>query len=322
MRPMNPLIEAVLQMLGDDLSSTQGLHHVTAVAADPQRNVDFYTHVLGLRLVKKTVNQDDPFTYHLYYGDELGRPGTAMTFFPFPGVPAGKPGRGQPIETQFSVPLNMLAAWEAHLQDAGVELLAGPASGQPDRLQFTDPDGLPLALIAEAPEAAEPASTLAIRGFAGLTLASHRPDSTARVLTELLGYTPVSPSSGAVARFKSQGSARADHIELIESAVMGQPGYGTVHHIAFRVPNRPALLAMLEQVRAARLPCSGEVDRFYFRSVYFREPGGMLFEIATDDPGFTVDEPAESLGQSLKLTAEHEPLRARIEAALPVLEGQ
>ncbi|MBS3785984.1 MAG: ring-cleaving dioxygenase [Gammaproteobacteria bacterium] len=301
------------------MTYAQGLHHVTAVAADPQRNVDFYTRVLGLRLVKKTVNQDDPFTYHLYYGDALGRPGTAMTFFPFPGVPAGQPGRGQPIETQFSVPLNTLTEWESRLRAAAVEISAGPSNGQADRLQFTDPDGLPLALIAEAPEAGDLESEPAIRGFAGLTLASHRPDSTARMLTELLGYAPVT-SSGATLRFKSQGSVRADHIELIESPMMGRPGYGTVHHIAFRVPNRSALLEMLERVQAARLPCSGEVDRFYFRSVYFREPGGMLFEIATDDPGFTVDEPVESLGQTLKLTAEHEPMRAAIETSLPALE--
>ena len=300
------------------MTYAQGLHHVTAVAADPQRNVDFYTRVLGLRLVKKTVNQDDPFTYHLYYGDALGRPGTAMTFFPFPGVPGGQPGRGQPIETQFSVPLNTLTEWESRLRAAAVEISAGPSNGQADRLQFTDPDGLPLAFIAEAPEARDPESELDIRGFAGLTLASHRPESTARVLTELLGYAPVT-RSGAALRFRSQGSGRADHIELLESPTMGRPGYGTVHHIAFRVPNRSALLEMVERVQAARLPCSGEVDRFYFRSVYFREPGGMLFEIATDDPGFTVDEPVESLGQALKLTAEHEPMRAAIETSLPAL---
>ena len=312
------------------MNPVNGLHHITAVAADPQRNLDFYAGVLGLRLVKKTVNQDDPFTYHLYYGDALGRPGTAMTFFPFPGVPAGQPGRGQPLETRFAVPIAALDDWRARLASAEVDVeQASTATGAP-LFRFRDPDGLPLALLgqedegigrsADAWQAPGIEPGMAIWGFAGMTLSSHRPEATARVLTELLGYTEAqSDDEGRV--FHSGYSGPGDQLHLLHDVAPGQPGYGTVHHVAFRVPDRPALLEMLERVQATRMPCSGEVDRFFFRSVYFREPGGMLFEIATDDPGFTVDEPAESLGEALKLTAAHEGIRAAIEAQLPPLSS-
>ena len=301
------------------MTIVQGLHHITAVAADPQRNADFYTRVLGLRLVKKTVNQDDPSSYHLYYGDDRGRPGTAMTFFPFPGVPAGRPGRGQPLETRFSVPADAIPAWQSQLEDAGVPVT--PGDTDIPMLHFRDPDGLPLALIGDTPSAlaADTRGETAIRGFSGMSLASHRPAATARVLTELLDYAESGAGVGGT-RFMSDNAPLARHIDLVDGAAPRTPGYGTVHHVAFRVADRSALLERLERLRAWRLPCSGEVDRFYFRSVYFREPGGMLFEIATDEPGFDVDEPLSSLGQSLMLTAEHEPMRAAIEARLPHLE--
>ena len=300
------------------MNPVNGLHHITAVAADPQRNLDFYAGVLGLRLVKKTVNQDDPFTYHLYYGDALGRPGTAMTFFPFPGVPAGQPGRGQPLETRFAVPVAALDDWRARLTSAGVDVQQASAATGAPLLRFRDPDGLPLALMGQSKESIEPG--IAIRGFAGMTLSSHRPEATACVLTELLGYTEAqADDEGRV--FHSADGGPGDQLHLLHDVAPGQPGYGTVHHVAFRVPDRPALLEMLERVQASRMPCSGEVDRFYFRSVYFREPGGMLFEIATDDPGFTVDEPAESLGEALKLTEAHEGMREAIELQLPPLSS-
>lgn len=292
-----------------------GLHHITAVAADPQRNLDFYTDVLGLRLVKKTVNQDDPFTYHLYYGDARGGPGSTLTFFPFPGVPAGQPGRGQPIETRLAVALMALGEWREHLMAAGIAVRASTTGDQLSALHFTDPDGLPLALVGQA-AGADVERT--IQGLAGMSLSSHRPEATARVLTDLLGYTPThADASGQW--FQGQGERTLDQLQLLNDVAPGQAGYGTVHHVAFRVADRPALLAMLEQVQAWQLPCSGEVDRYYFRSVYFREPGGMLFEIATDDPGFDVDEPVESLGSALKLAPAHEPMRATIEAHLPAL---
>ena len=310
------------------MSTVKGLHHITAVAADPQRNVDFYAGVLGLRLVKKTVNQDDPFTYHLYYGDALGRPGTAMTFFPFPGVPAGQPGRGQPLETRFSVAPDALEGWRERLGSVGIQTRRAATPDGVESLCFSDPDGLPLALEGRVEGAVERSDDawqapglepgMAIQGFAGMTLSSHRPHATARVLTDLLGYSEGRSADGNRV-FRAPEEGTADQLQLLADVAPGQAGYGTVHHVAFRVPDRPALLEMLERVQASRMPCSGEVDRFYFRSVYFREPGGMLFEIATDDPGFTVDEPAESLGESLKLTAEHEPMRPAIEAQLPRL---
>ena len=310
------------------MSPVTGLHHITALAANPQRNLDFYAGVLGLRLVKKTVNQDDPFTYHLYYGDALGRPGTAMTFFPFPGVPAGEPGRGQPLETHFAVPVGSLDDWQARLASAGLDVQQASAATGAPLLRFRDPDGLPLALMGQSEAGVERSADawqapgiepgMVIRGFAGMTLSSYRPDATTRVLTELLGYTEAQ-ADGGCRRFNSPDGGADDYLELLRDVAPGQPGYGTVHHVAFRVPDRPALLAMLERVQAWRMPCSGEVDRFYFRSVYFREPGGMLFEIATDDPGFTVDEPAQSLGEALMLTDAHEGMRETIEAQLPRL---
>ncbi|MEX0384587.1 UNVERIFIED_CONTAM: ring-cleaving dioxygenase [Spiribacter pallidus] len=314
------------------MSLIKGLHHITAVAADPQCNLDFYAGVLGLRLVKKTVNQDDPFTYHLYYGDALGRPGTAMTFFPFPGVPAGQPGRGQPLETRFAVPAESLPEWRARLTQAGVQVRSGSITEGTPSLHFTDPDGLPLALVGQGTTEGVPADAdadiwqapglpagMAIQRFAGMTLSSYRPDATAQVLTELLSYAEGAADTDG-RWFRAPGEGTGDQLYLFNEAAPGQPGYGTVHHIAFRVADRSALLEMLERVQAIRLPSSGEVDRFYFKSVYFREPGGMLFEIATDDPGFAVDEPAESLGEALKLTDAHEPMRAAIEARLPVLQ--
>ena len=201
----------------------------------------------------------------------------------------------------------------------------GSCDSSKDRLVFADPDGLPLALVAQTatptrghwqPEGLP--ESMAIQGFAGMALASHRPASTARVLTELLGYRALSDHADIQA-FASGGDGTGDVIELVDAPEWGQPGYGSVHHVAFRVADRSGLLTMLERVQAMGLPSSGEVDRFYFRSVYFREPGGMLFEIATDDPGFTIDESSAHLGESLLLTQAHEPMRASIEAALPAL---
>ncbi len=300
-----------------------GIHHITAIASDAQRNVDFYSAVLGLRFVKKTVNQDDPFTYHLYYGDTLGRPGTAMTFFPFPGVPVGQAGRGQAYETGFSVPASSLGRWRERLERHRALLL-----GEDERFgvpvqRFADPDGLVVTLVGDAEDASEagwpegpvPAAE-AVRAFSTARLASAAPDKTARVLTELLGYEQAGMDRDAT-RFAIAGAERAGTIDLMEGPPKGRPGAGTVHHIAYRVPNRETLLAMHEQLLAGGMAPTPVIDRFYFRSVYFREPGGILFEIATDDPGFAVDEDVATLGSELKLTAAHAPQRAHIEAHLP-----
>lgn len=300
-----------------------GLHHVTAISGDPQRNVDFYVGVLGLRFVKKTVNQDEPFTYHLYYGDTLGRPGTALTFFPFLDAPPGRPGRHQVYETQFSVPSAAIGSWRERLEAMGVPVLEEIERFGQSALRFTDPDGLLLALVGDAPEESEPgwpagpiSAAEAIRAFAGVRLASAAPESTARVLSDRLGFVELGTEPDAT-RFAIVGAERAGTVDLLQTPPDGQPGTGTVHHVAFRVPDREALLAKREELLESGLRATPEIDRFYFRSVYFREPGGILFEIATDGPGFTADEDAANLGRDLKLTAAHEPHRSQIEAHLP-----
>ncbi len=300
-----------------------GIHHVTAIAADAQRNVDFYTGILGLRFVKKTVNQDDPFAYHLYYGDTLGRPGTAMTFFTFPDLPAGQPGRRQVYETAFSVPAASLGRWRDRLERHGITVLGEEERFGVPVLRFADPDGLIVVLVGDAADASEagwpggpvPAAE-AVRAFSSVRLASAVPEATARVLTELLGYAETGTQSDAT-RFAIADVERAGAIDLMDAPPAERPGAGTVHHVAFRVPDQDTLLAIRQQLVDGGMRPTPEIDRFYFRSVYFREPGGILFEIATDDPGFAVDEDVTALGSELKLTAAHESQRARIEAQLP-----
>lgn len=300
-----------------------GIHHVTAIAADPQVNVDFYAGVLGLRFVKKTVNQDDPLTYHLYYGDTVGRPGTAMTFFPFPGAPAGRPGRGQVYATGFSVPAAALERWPRRLERHGVTVTGEDQRFGTPVLRLADPDGLVVELVGDADGASEPGwpegpvpAEDAVRAFSGVRLASAAPQKTARVLTELLGYAEAGSGEDAT-RFVAAGAARAGTVELLAEAPAGRSGAGTVHHVAFRVADDDTQVALQQRLTDAGLQPTPVIDRFYFRSVYFREPGGILFEIATDEPGFAVDEDVASLGSELKLTAAHEPMRARIEAHLP-----
>lgn len=300
-----------------------GVHHVTAIAGDPQVNVDFYTGVLGLRFVKKSVNQDDPFTYHLYYGDTVGRPGTAMTFFPFAGVPAGRPGRSQVYATGFSVPAAALERWPQRLERHGVTVTGEDERFGAPVLRLADPDGLVIELVGDADAASEPGwpdgpvpAADAVRAFSGVRLASAAPRETADVLTGLLGYTEAGSSDDAT-RFVIADAERAGAVELLADPPAGRSGAGTVHHVAFRVPDDDTQVALQDRLAEAGLQPTPVIDRFYFRSVYFREPGGILFEIATDEPGFTIDEDVDSLGGELKLTAVHEAMRARIEAQLP-----
>lgn len=300
-----------------------GIHHVTAIAADPQVNVDFYSGVLGLRFVKKTVNQDDPLTYHLYYGDTVGRPGTAMTFFPFADAPVGRPGRGQVYATGFSVPPDAIERWPRRLERHGVTVTGEDERFSTPVLRLADPDGLVVELVGDADAAGEPGwpagpvpAEDAVRAFSGVRLASAAPDKTAAVLTELLGYAEAGSVDDAT-RFVIADAERAGAVELMAEPPPGRSGAGTVHHVAFRVPDDEAQAALQQRLADAGLQPTPVIDRFYFRSVYFREPGGILFEIATDEPGFTADEDVDSLGTALKLTATHEPMRARIEAHLP-----
>ena len=298
-----------------------GLHHVTAIASDPQRNLDFYTSVLGLRLVKLTVNFDDPGTYHFYFGDGEGHPGTILTFFPWPGAKRGAAGNGQTTKTAFAVPPGSLQFWQSRLEANGVKSEALTEHFGDVGLRFQDPDGMSIALIEDgnAPETHTWAqggipADAAIRGFHSVTLSLDSYEHTANLLTEQMGFR-LEKSEGARYRFAigEGGAGRTLDIVCRPAAPHGTSGAGTVHHIAWRVADDAAQEARRRQLTEARYNVSPVMDREYFHSIYYREPGGVLFEIATDPPGFTVDEPLESLGTHLKLPAQYEAAREQIE---------
>ena len=304
-----------------------GLHHITAIAADPKRNLDFYTRVLGLRFVKKSVNQDDPGTYHLYYGDNLGSPGTALTFFPWIGMRRGRPGQGQAYATGFSLAASAIEFWRERL--ARLKIETGPLEMRFSEqvLPVFDSDGLRLDLVfhaepdsrAPAPSAEVPAQ-FGIRGFHSATLALASPAATIALLTGTMGYRLVG-ESGPRTRYTVGAGGPGTYVDILTDPGVprGVNGAGTVHHIAFRVADDAAQLAAHAEIEARGLGISPVIDRAYFKSIYYREPGGVLFEIATDQPGFTFDEPVETLGTRLGLPPRLEPHRAAIEAALPPL---
>lgn len=300
-----------------------GIHHVTAIASEPQRNVAFHTDVLGLRLVKQTVNFDDPGTYHLYYGDEVGTPGTIMTFFPFGNGQQGRVGRGQTSATAYVVPDGALGYWQERLEKYGVE--TGEIRERFDTrvLPFTDADGQPYELVTGESDV-EPwrdgpvPSEHAIRGFHGVTLDSLAPSSTATVL-ETMGYEHVGTESDR-RRYRVDGE-RATVVDVLDrpDGTRGFQGVGTVHHVAFRTPDDETQDHWREEIRGLGLNVTPQKDRQYFRSIYFRERGGVLFEIATDGPGFTRDEDVDELGSSLKLPPWLEESRGAIERQLTPL---
>ena len=303
-----------------------GIHHVTAMAGDPQANVDFYTGVLGLRLVKKTVNFDDPGTYHLYYGDEVGHPGTIMTFFPWPMARRGVQGAGQATVTAFSVPEGSLGFWTERLKSLGI-LFDGPKTRfEEEVLTVLDPDGLRLELVArggdERPgwEKGPVPAEHAVRGFDGVTLTEWNLDVTEGVLAGTLGFQRVGEHRDRVRFAAGYGGGSRVDVLASPSAARGHISAGTVHHVAFRAADETDQLAWREAIAEADLYVTPVLDRQYFRSIYFREPGGVLFEIATDPPGFTRDEPVESLGTALKLPPWLEESRSRIEEVLPPIE--
>jgi glyoxalase family protein len=304
-----------------------GIHHVTAIAGDPQRNVDFYTGLLGLRLVKLTVNFDDPETYHLYYGDGVGHPGTILTFFPWPGGMRGRPGTGQLTMTSFSVPEGAMGFWVERLKDRRI-LFDGPshtgADGE-EALSFFDPDGLGLELVAH-PGAEERSGwedgpvphEHAIRGFHRVTLMEEGYERTAALMTENLGFRLTGENAD---RFRYQigdgGPGAIVDVKCRPVAPRGIVSVGTVHHVAWRTPDDEQQRGWREDLVSAGLNVTPVMDRQYFHSIYFREPGGVLFEIATDPPGFMVDETQEQLGRSLKLPPWLEPMRQHLQHALP-----
>ena len=297
---------------------TRGLHHVTAIAGQAQRNLTFYTDVLGLRLTKRTVNFDDPGTYHLYYGDQTGSPGSILTFFPFSDAQPGREGVGLTSEIALTVAEGALETWTTKFADVlasgefGQFDFAAPTERLGDSLvRFRDPDGLPLALV-ERPEAVDHGA------FHSVTLSLDDIEPTARVLEDVLG---MASSAGDQERMRyAFGGGQPGFVDLVASATRPRRGAGTVHHIAFRAQDEAEQLLWRERVSAAGLAVTEVKDRQYFRSIYFREPGGVLFEIATDPPGFTADEPLAQLGQALKLPSWFEPRRAAIEARLPKLQ--
>ena len=304
-----------------------GIHHITAIASDPQRNLDFYTQALGLRLVKLTVNFDDPGTYHFYFGDETGRPGTILTFFPWARAPRGRQGTGQVTTISFSIPQGGLAYWQERLASEGI------STAQPQRrfdeqvLAFSDPDGLQLELVAHPGAEARPGwaggpvpAEFAIRGFSGAALTVDDYELTADVLTNVLGFRLVE-QEGQRYRYAVGEGADLARVDLINAPELpqGQIAAGTVHHIAWRTPGDEQQLAWRTELQQVGLQVTPVRDRQYFHSIYFYEPNGILFEIATDPPGFATDETPETLGTHLKLPPWLEPQRATLENKLPKL---
>ena len=304
-----------------------GIHHITAIASDPQRTLDFYTRVLGLRMVKLTINFDDPGTYHFYFGNEAGGPGSIMTFFPWPGARRGTVGNGQVSATAFSVPVGSLDYWRARLLEHHVPAAPDGRRFGDSVLRFVDPDGLPLELVAipdadpaQAWRGSPVAADAAICGFHSATLAEEGYESTAQLLVSTLGWRFVD-QDGNRYRYRSPDGGHASTVDLVCSpdGPRGRLGAGTVHHIAWRTADDEQQAGWRADLAAGGFNVTPVMDRTYFRSIYFREPGGVLFEIATDPPGFTLDEPLARLGERLMLPDWLEPDRARVEAALPVL---
>lgn len=287
----------------------RGLHHVTAIASDPQRNLDFYTDVLGLRFVKKTINFDDPGTYHFYFGDDAGTPGTILTFFPWPHATRGTAGAGEVTHTAFSVPAASIAYWEQRLAAKNVAVESKQERMGETVLTFSDPDGMKIELVGhaeqsvlKAPRFADVPVEHAIRGFFGVTMLERDRSQTEAALA-LLGFAKVAEEGNRL-RFSAAGDALGNHLDVIvdPKAARGRTGAGTVHHIAFRsedYDDQKEWHAVISQY----LGVSPVMERDYFRSIYFREPGGVLFELATDIPGFAIDEPLESLGEELRVPA-------------------
>ena len=304
-----------------------GIHHITAIAGDPQRNYDFYTKVLGQRFVKKTVNFDDPGTYHFYYGNETGAPGTILTFFPWGKVRKGVNGIGMATEIGYAIPESSVDFWKKRFEQLSVEHSKIVERFGELVLPFRDPDGLELKLI--VPEKADLRSVWttneiseneATKGFHSITLRVRNIEPTAKVLTDVFGYQLLK-QEGSHYRFLTNAIEGAAIVDVIEDPT-GAPGInagGTNHHVAFRVKDDVTLMKFREKVLAHGLGITEKIDRNYFFSLYFREPGGVLFEIASDNPGFAVDEEVGALGKHLKLPAQYESHREVIEKHLPAL---
>jgi glyoxalase family protein len=304
-----------------------GIHHITCIAGDAQENLDFYVGILGMRLVKKSVNQDVPDTYHLFFADAEGNPGTDLTFFPWPQMAPGRKGVGLGSEVALAIPADTLGYWSERLVRYGVTTGEAETRRGARTLPVTDPHGLELALVETSDErefapwdrSPVPAERQ-IRGLHAVRLLERELSPTVAFLTGVLGFAALGEDAGWH-RFGVGGGGSGAHLELRETPSLGRGAWGTgaMHHVAWRVPDEEAQLDVRGRVAAGRRRPTEVIDRFWFKSVYFTEPGGVLFEVATDGPGFQVDEPSESLGEKLVLPPWFEEHRAQIEAALPAL---
>ncbi|MNK21115.1 putative ring-cleaving dioxygenase MhqO [compost metagenome] len=302
-----------------------GLHHITAIADNAKRNLDFYTKVLGVRLVKKTVNFDDPGTYHFYFGNEQGDPGTILTFFPWEGIGKGTAGAGMATHIGYAVPQGSLDFWKNRLGEHQISLQENEIFGE-KLISFNDPDGLQLQFIEtkddrKAWTTTDINSEHALKGFHNITLSLKEADPTLKVLTDILGYS-IQQQHDNRYRLTTDSIDTANIVDIIadKNLSYGKNAAGTNHHVAFRVKDDNVLMEYREKVLSAGLDITPKIDRDYFFSLYFREPGGVLFEIATDNPGFTVDESLSSLGSALKLPKQYESYRSQIEQTLPKID--
>lgn len=309
------------------MTGVHGLHHVTCIAGEAQENLDFYTKVMGLRLVKKSINQDAPDTYHLFFADAAGSPGTDLTFFPWPGMGPGRLGHGLTNEVSFAVAKGSLDWWKEWLGQKGVALGAEETRFGERTLPFTDPHGLALALV----EVLAPRKVVAweksvvparhqLRGFHAVRTWEREIEPTAKLLTGPMGLTQVGEEGGWHRYGVKGGSGTLIELRAYPDEHRGSWGVGSIHHVAWRVTDSAHEIAVREDVRQHGINTTEQIDRFWFTSVYFKEPGGALFELATDGPGFARDEDAGKLGETLVLPPWFEPKRAEIEAGLPVLK--
>jgi glyoxalase family protein len=318
-----------------------GIHHVTAITSDPQKNIDFYANTLGLRFVKLTVNQDDPTSYHLYYGDEIGHPGTILTFFHWPNIPRGHRGTGEVSAVSFLIPENSITYWINIFRNEKIEFRGPNKRFENEQvITFSDPDGLEIELVAHRSAENRTANIWkegpipiehAIRGFYSVTLSEEGYERTASVLTDELGFIPtrqdgtrfryeisIEPSSSSKQE-KEENLRGANIVDVLCLPYRWQAavGIGSVHHVAWRTPNDEGQKVLRKNIVQAGLNATPVIDRVYFHSVYFREPGGVLFEIATNPPGFTIDEKAKDLGTHLMLPPWLESMRNELEKVLP-----
>jgi glyoxalase family protein len=306
------------------MDAIKGLHHVTAVARDPQRNIDFYRNILGQRLVKRTVNFDAPDTYHFYFADETGSPGSILTFFAWPNTRRGVRGNAETNAVAYNVPIGSLGFWQERLKQNGVTYKPVEERFGESVLALEDPDGMHIELIESQTaaairfwEAGPIPQAYALRGFHSVTLWLDQLDPTAELLTTHMGYTAAG-NEGERYRFIGDASVSGPIVDIVHRPGKAEAGFGSgsIHHIAFRVPSDEKQLEYQVAIREAGFNVTEVMDRSYFHSIYFRERGGVLFEIATDTPGFATDEPVSALGEKLKLPEWHEPNRALIEEYL------